>query len=222
MRDGRRRGNAESRNSDFYFREAGWFARCLDAVLFRKLRCRAWTFSSAKVWNSPTASAASSAMAPKQRPSDYTRAMFFSSQPMEMTDMGAVEQTFRMINAETQLLYSSDYPYRDFDPPSRIYDLPFGSEQGKRNILGGNAMRVFNLKLPAQETGPASPEWPQPQQIKGGGRRPKMIGPQRLTKAKSLPNPGTGPRAESRDKPPWNGCSAALFFDRDLVHSGGN
>jgi hypothetical protein len=51
--------------------------------------------------------------------------MFFSSQPMEMTDMGAVEQTFRMINAETQLLYSSDYPHRDFDPPSRIYDLPF-------------------------------------------------------------------------------------------------
>ena len=36
----------------------------------------------------------------------------------------------------------------DFDLPSTIYDLPFLSEQAKRNILGGNAMKVFNLKLP--------------------------------------------------------------------------
>ena len=56
-----------------------------------------------------------------------------------------------MINAETQLLYSSDYPHWDFDLPSTIYDLPFLTEQAKRNILGGNAMKVFNLKLPAQK-----------------------------------------------------------------------
>ena len=31
------------------------------------------------------------------------RDMFYSSQPMEMTDMAALEQTFRMIKAETQL-----------------------------------------------------------------------------------------------------------------------
>jgi uncharacterized protein len=67
---------------------------------------------------------------------------------MEMTDMGALEQTFRMMNAETQLLYSSDYPHWDFDLPSTIYDLPFLGEKAKRDILGGNAMRVFNLKLP--------------------------------------------------------------------------
>jgi uncharacterized protein len=64
-------------------------------------------------------------MALKQRPSDSMRAMLFSSQPMQMTDMGAVEQTIRMINAKTQLLYSSDYPHWDFDPPSRSYDLRF-------------------------------------------------------------------------------------------------
>jgi predicted TIM-barrel fold metal-dependent hydrolase len=79
------------------------------------------------------------------------REMFFSTQPMEMTDIAALEQTFRMLNAETQLLYSSDYPHWDFDLPSTIYDLPFLSEQAKRNILGGNAMRVFNLKLPAEK-----------------------------------------------------------------------
>ena len=39
----------------------------------------------------------------------------------------------------------------NFDLPSTIYDLPFLTEQAKRNILGGNAMKVFNLKLPAQK-----------------------------------------------------------------------
>jgi predicted TIM-barrel fold metal-dependent hydrolase len=90
----------------------------------------------------------SEAPALKKLPGDYMRDMFYSSQPMEMTDMGALETTFRMIKAETQLLYSSDYPHWDFDLPSTIYDLPFLNGQAKRNILGGNAMRVFNLALP--------------------------------------------------------------------------
>ncbi len=87
----------------------------------------------------------------KRKPSDYMRDMFFTTQPMEITDMGALEQTFRMMNAETQLLYSSDYPHWDFDLPSTIYDLPFLGEKAKRNILGGNAMKLFNLRLPAQK-----------------------------------------------------------------------
>ena len=50
-----------------------------------------------------------------------------------------------MMNAETQLLYSSDYPHWDFDLPSTIYDLPFLSEKAKHNILGGTAARLFKL-----------------------------------------------------------------------------
>ena len=53
----------------------------------------------------------------KKKPSDYMRDMYYSSQPMEIQDMEALECTFRMINAETQLLYSSDYPHWDFDLP---------------------------------------------------------------------------------------------------------
>jgi uncharacterized protein len=82
----------------------------------------------------------------KKKPSDYMRDMYFSTQPMEVQDMGALESTFRMINAETQLLYSSDYPHWDFDLPSTIMKLPFLSEKAKHNILGGNAARLFNLE----------------------------------------------------------------------------
>ncbi|MBV8537892.1 MAG: amidohydrolase, partial [Alphaproteobacteria bacterium] len=81
----------------------------------------------------------------KKKPSDYMRDMYYSSQPMEIQDMDALKTTFRMINAESQLLYSSDYPHWDFDLPSTIYDLPFLSEKAKHNILGGNAARLFKL-----------------------------------------------------------------------------
>ncbi len=83
----------------------------------------------------------------KRKPSDYMREMFYSSQPMEAIDnREALEVTFKMIKAETQLLYASDYPHWDMDLPSVIYDLPFINEDAKRNILGGNAKRVFNLE----------------------------------------------------------------------------
>jgi predicted TIM-barrel fold metal-dependent hydrolase len=81
----------------------------------------------------------------KKKPSDYMRDMYYSSQPMEIQDMQALEVTFRMINAETQLLYSSDYPHWDFDLPATIYDLKFLSEKAKHNILGGTAARLFKL-----------------------------------------------------------------------------
>ncbi len=81
----------------------------------------------------------------KKKPSDYMRDMYYSSQPMEVQDMGALETTFRMINAETQLLWSSDYPHWDFDLPTVIWDLPFVSEKAKHNILGGTAARLFKL-----------------------------------------------------------------------------
>jgi uncharacterized protein len=81
----------------------------------------------------------------KRKPSECMREMYYSSQPMEIQDMGALECTFRMINAETQLLYSSDYPHWDFDLPSTIYDLPFLTEKAKQNIIGGNAARLFKL-----------------------------------------------------------------------------
>lgn len=83
----------------------------------------------------------------KRLPSEYMREMYFSTQPMEMVNnREALELTFKMMNAETQLLYASDYPHWDMDLPSTIYDLPFLSETAKRNILGGNAQRLYGLE----------------------------------------------------------------------------
>jgi predicted TIM-barrel fold metal-dependent hydrolase len=84
----------------------------------------------------------------KRKPSEYIKEMYFSSQPIERDHLDLVESTFKAINAETQLLYASDWPHWDFDTPSTIYDLPFLNEKQKRNILGGNAARLFNLKDP--------------------------------------------------------------------------
>src|SRR5882672_9745809 len=82
----------------------------------------------------------------KRKPSEYMREMYFSSQPMEIPDdLSILEATFKMIKAETQLVWSSDYPHWDFDLPSSVYDLPFLKETAKRNILGGNAAKLFGL-----------------------------------------------------------------------------
>ena len=82
----------------------------------------------------------------KRLPSEYMREhCWYTNQPMETTHPRALEVTMEMIKAETQLLFSSDWPHYDFDLPAAIYDLPFLSEQAKRNILGLNAARIFHL-----------------------------------------------------------------------------
>lgn len=83
----------------------------------------------------------------KKLPSEYMKDMFFTSQPIELTNMALLEAGMKAMNAKTQLLYASDWPHWDFNPPSVIYDLPFLDDKAKRNILGGNAARLFNLPL---------------------------------------------------------------------------
>ncbi|MBB5753119.1 amidohydrolase family protein [Prosthecomicrobium pneumaticum] len=82
----------------------------------------------------------------KRLPSEYmAERCWYSSQPMERGNPKALALTFEMIRAESQLLWSSDWPHFDFDTPGVIYDLPFLSEAAKRAILGGNAQRLFGL-----------------------------------------------------------------------------
>jgi predicted TIM-barrel fold metal-dependent hydrolase len=82
----------------------------------------------------------------KKKPSEYITDMFYGCQPMELTaNSEMLEPTFKFIKADTQLLYASDYPHWDFDLPSVIYDLPFLDEKQKRQIMGGNAMKLFGF-----------------------------------------------------------------------------
>jgi len=83
----------------------------------------------------------------KRLPSEYMAEMWYTSQPMERTNMELLEATMKVMKAETQLLYSSDWPHWDWDAPSVITTLPFLSDQAKRNILGLNAARLFNLEV---------------------------------------------------------------------------
>lgn len=83
----------------------------------------------------------------KRLPSEYVREMYFTSQPLERSNMKMLQATMETINAETQLLFASDWPHWDFDPPSAITTLPFLSDTAKRNILGLNAAKLFNLPV---------------------------------------------------------------------------
>jgi len=82
----------------------------------------------------------------KKKPSEYMRENFYyTTQPMEYDNLKALQLTMEMINAETQLLFASDFPHWDFNLPSTVYDLPFLSEHAKRRILGENARELFKL-----------------------------------------------------------------------------
>ncbi len=87
----------------------------------------------------------------KRRPSEYMQEMYYTSQPLERSNMKLTQATFEAMHAETQLLYASDWPHWDFDAPSSITKLPFLNEQAKRSILGLNAARLFGLEVPRGE-----------------------------------------------------------------------
>jgi uncharacterized protein len=94
----------------------------------------------------------------KRRPSDYMREMYYSSQPLERSNLELTEATFKAMKADTQLLFASDWPHWDFDLPNAITTLPFLDEQAKRNILGLNAARLFNLDVPKHRIAKAKPK----------------------------------------------------------------
>jgi uncharacterized protein len=83
----------------------------------------------------------------KRLPSEYMRDMYYTTQPLERSNLKLTQAAMEAFNAETQLLFASDWPHWDFDPPSSITTLPFLSDQAKRNILGLNAARLFNLEV---------------------------------------------------------------------------
>jgi predicted TIM-barrel fold metal-dependent hydrolase len=81
-----------------------------------------------------------------KKPGEYIRDFYYTTQPIEILDNAShMQAIFEMCNGENRFLYASDYPHQDFDLPQTIWDLPFVSEEGRRKILGGNALDLFDL-----------------------------------------------------------------------------
>ncbi|MCA1217886.1 amidohydrolase family protein [Streptomyces sp. 8L] len=82
----------------------------------------------------------------RKTPYEYVRDHFrWASQPIEeSTDPRQIAALFDEANARELLLFSSDYPHYDYDPPSKA--LPRGlSEETRKRILSGNARELYGL-----------------------------------------------------------------------------
>ncbi|MGJ3242335.1 MAG: amidohydrolase family protein [Opitutales bacterium] len=94
----------------------------------------------------------------KRLPSDYVRDhIVLGSQPLEEPDRPRqLVQLFDMIGADDLVVYCSDFPHFDFDPPDVLRAFP---EESLKKILHDNAARLFGLPtLEELEAESATPE----------------------------------------------------------------
>ncbi len=69
----------------------------------------------------------------------------FATQPIEeATDPQHIATLFEEANAGDLLMFSSDYPHYDYDPPGKALPRSLDDDV-KRKILAGNALDFFNL-----------------------------------------------------------------------------
>jgi predicted TIM-barrel fold metal-dependent hydrolase len=89
----------------------------------------------------------------KRLPSEYIREHFyFGTQPIEAPkDPRHLEMVFDAANGREHFLYCSDYPHFDYDDPISITRWGFLSREDKANVLGLNAMGVFNFRKAGQQ-----------------------------------------------------------------------
>jgi uncharacterized protein len=82
----------------------------------------------------------------RKTPMQYVRDHFrFASQPIEESpDPRQIATLFEEANAAELLMFSSDYPHYDYDPPSRALPRSLGGEVRKR-IMSENARKFFDL-----------------------------------------------------------------------------
>jgi uncharacterized protein len=88
----------------------------------------------------------------ERKPSEYVEEHFwFTSQPIEEPERREeFVQSLEVFGMADRLLYSSDYPHWDFDPPDLALPRTLSAEL-RAKILGGNAAEVY-LTLPQPVT----------------------------------------------------------------------
>lgn len=78
-------------------------------------------------------------------PSRYLKDFYYATQPIEepqnLRDLVTLVELF---DGEDRTMFASDWPHHDFDHPNKIFQAPF-SDDAKRKIFGGNALRLFNI-----------------------------------------------------------------------------
>lgn len=80
------------------------------------------------------------------RPSEYAREFYYGIQPLDRpANMRYFEASIEALGGADQLMYASDYPRWDYDPPNSVTEIPFLSEEEKTKILSRNAQKVFNI-----------------------------------------------------------------------------
>lgn len=82
----------------------------------------------------------------RKSPIEYVRDHFrFATQPIEeATDPEHIAVLFEEANAGDLLMFSSDYPHYDYDPPSKALPRSLDDDVRKR-IMAGNALDFFHL-----------------------------------------------------------------------------
>ncbi len=48
-------------------------------------------------------------------------------------------------------MFASDWPHHDFDHPRKVFQLPLTAD-ARRNIMGGNALRFFQIDNQGRRT----------------------------------------------------------------------
>jgi uncharacterized protein len=80
-----------------------------------------------------------------QRPSHYIRKFYFGTQPIEEPENPEDLVTLiKLYGGEETTMFASDWPHHDFDHPRKVFQLPM-SPEGRRKIMGENAMRFFKI-----------------------------------------------------------------------------
>ena len=81
-----------------------------------------------------------------KRPSEYMSKFYYGTQALdEPKSAEYFQRAIEELGGASQLLYSSDYPHWDYDPPSAITSIHFLTEKEKELILGKNAQKVFGI-----------------------------------------------------------------------------
>ena len=82
----------------------------------------------------------------RRRPSEYIRDMYFTSQPLETSNLKLTQATMEAINADTQLLFASDWPHWDFDLPTHDHQPAIPVRAGKAQHPGPERCAPVRLR----------------------------------------------------------------------------